>query len=114
MTILHPREHLVRALEADLVGPFDLDTPDAREELKLPPSRWYLTGFLAPQEGREADVDPTDDEGFTAGDDEDEEDSQQEEPESGRKHWLPASMGITVLLPPGGASTLTATVRFAE
>ena len=43
------REHLVRAPIADLVGPFDLDNPAAAERLKLPPSRWNLTGFLAPQ-----------------------------------------------------------------
>jgi hypothetical protein len=50
------REHLVRALEHDLVGPF---TPD--ELLPLPPSRWYLTGFLAPQTARDLG-DPTEDE----------------------------------------------------
>ena len=45
------REKIVRALEADLVGPFD---PESGEEvLPLPPSRWYLTGFLAPQGGRD-------------------------------------------------------------
>ena len=30
------REHLVRALHADLVGPFDLDDPAATEALRLP------------------------------------------------------------------------------
>ncbi len=45
------REHLIAALEADLIGPYEkpggLDVSD--ELLKLPPSRWYLTGFLAPE-----------------------------------------------------------------
>ena len=60
------REHLVRALEADLVGPFDPES--GAEILPLAPSRWYLTGFLAPQ-GVE-DEDP-DDSSPEAGDDED-------------------------------------------
>ena len=44
------RAALVAALEADLVGPFD--PASGHEVLPLPPSRWYLTGFLAPQFGR--------------------------------------------------------------
>ena len=45
------RDHLVRSLEADLVGPFAgwEATETAEELLPLPPARWYLTGFLAPQ-----------------------------------------------------------------
>jgi hypothetical protein len=45
------REHLVRALEADLVGPFDPAVP--AEVLLLAPPRWYLTGFLAPVAARD-------------------------------------------------------------
>ena len=66
------RDHLVRALEADIVGPFagwDA-TQTAVEILPLPPARWYLTGFLAPQEGRDTE-DPTSDEELGAGSDED-------------------------------------------
>ena len=37
------RSHLVRALEADLVGPYE-----ELEELDRAPSRTYLTGFLVP------------------------------------------------------------------
>jgi len=51
-----PRNHLVGALQDDLVGPYVSEEPDgpgADEVLKLPPSRWYLTGFLAPEEGRD-------------------------------------------------------------
>lgn len=83
------RDHLVRALEADLVGPFDLDQAETFEEiLRLPPSRWYLTGFLAPEEGRqvagvqeredETDprMDPTVDEELAVGPDEDGEDAE--------------------------------------
>ena len=64
--ITDTREHLVRTVTAEMVGPFDLDNPDAAEVLKLPPSRWYLTGYLAPELGREDD-DPTADEEFGAG-----------------------------------------------
>ncbi len=53
--VTRAREHLIAALEADLIGPYEkpggLDVSD--ELLKLPPSRWYLTGFLAPMEARE-------------------------------------------------------------
>ncbi|MBZ0119530.1 MAG: hypothetical protein K8H88_21245, partial [Sandaracinaceae bacterium] len=54
------REHLVRALEADLVGPFDPAVP--AEVLPLPPSRWYLTGFLAPIAARDPKDPDADDE----------------------------------------------------
>ena len=47
------RDHLVRTLGADLVGPFDSARPT--EILEMAPSRWYLTGFIAPQDDRELD-----------------------------------------------------------
>jgi hypothetical protein len=123
------RDHLVRALEADLVGPFNLDQAETFEEvLRLPPSRWYLTGFLAPEEGRqvaggeeredETDprLDPTVDEELAVGPDEDGEDADPgAEPEPKQKNRLPASMGLTVLLPPGtDDDVVKATVRFAD
>lgn len=45
------RQNLVNALNADFVGPFISDglPGGGQEVLPLPPSRWYLTGFLAPQ-----------------------------------------------------------------
>jgi hypothetical protein len=108
------REHLVRALTADLVGPFDLENPEAVETLRLPPSRWYLTGFLAPELGREED-DPTEDEELGAGDDEDEEETAGQEPEPKQKKRLPASLGLSVLLPPHSeGKSLTATVCYAD
>lgn len=36
-------------LQADLIGPYDPDT--GHEVLRLPPLRWYLTGFLVPVAG---------------------------------------------------------------
>jgi hypothetical protein len=54
------RDRLLAGLSADLIGPFAVGTPGidraeawrSDEVLTLPPSRWYLTGFLAPQGGR--------------------------------------------------------------
>ncbi|ELR96530.1 DISARM system helicase DrmA [Gloeocapsa sp. PCC 73106] len=42
------RLQLVEALQNDLVGPGPNDRQYAREKLTQSPSKWYLTGFLAP------------------------------------------------------------------
>jgi hypothetical protein len=111
------RDHLVNALHADLVGPFyPSDWPGAREEvLPLPPSRWYLTGFLAPQAQRETE-DPTAEDELGAGDDEDDEESAGQEAEPKQRNMFAASMGVSVLLPKGDGAgeTIKVTVRFAE
>jgi hypothetical protein len=107
------REHLVRALQADLIGPFDAGHPDAVEELPLAPSRWYLTGFLAPEGAAEDDAPPDDE--FDAGNDEDDDDSATEKPDPKPRMRAPASLGLSVLLPPGDASdTITVTLRYAD
>jgi hypothetical protein len=107
------REDLVAALEADLVGPFDPATPT--ETLPVPPSRWYLTGFLAPQADRETH-DPTADEELNGlEEDDDDESSAPAEPEPKQKNHFPASLGLSVLLPQSAAADpLRATVTFAE
>lgn len=113
-----PRSHLVRALEADLIGPFRRglrgpngeDGIDSEELLKLPPSRWYLTGFLAPSEGREEEEES--DEELGAGDDKTEEDTTDSAPEPKKKGFLPASLGVTVFVPKG-VDSLEVTVRYA-
>ena len=94
------RSHLVGALGALLVGPFDPEG-GGEEVLPMPPSRWYLTGFLAPQEGREVN-DPTDDDALEGGDDKEAEESGEAERGSKRKSLHPASVGLTLMLPPGG------------
>lgn len=104
-----PRSHLVRALEADLVGPFRKDAP---EDLELPPSRWYLTGFLAPHAGREPESDETNEE-FAAGNDESDEEAGNADPEPKRKNIFPASLGLSVIVP-GETRELRATVRYAN
>lgn len=109
-----PRNHLVRALQADLVGPYQLEDGDEEPELlHLPPSRHYLTGFLAPEAEREPEDETAEDE-LAAGSDEPEEENQAagaEEPQ--RRNLLPASIGMSVLVP-RGVSKVHATVRFAE
>src|SRR5438093_591964 len=113
---LDVRTRIASAFRRDLVGPGpepeDLDL--ASERLNENPSRWYLTGFLAPAddelaldgaedgdasaeaeeleiEGGEADGDGA---GGAAGDN--------EEPEApnARRRFLPSSVGLTVLLDP--------------
>ncbi len=112
------RAHLVRALEAELVGPYT-----DREELDRAPSRTYLTGFLVPREDRRADplTDPDDDteaEEAEADGDEETGGGEGERPAgeaSRRPQVLPASLGLSVLLPPGPATdTVTVTLRCAE
>lgn len=113
-----PRSHLVRALEADLIGPFRRGLPgphggdgiDAEELLKLAPSRWYLTGFLAPDEGRVEEEES--DEELGVGDDKTEEETTDNAPDPKKKGFLPASMGLTVFVP-AGVSYLDITVRYA-
>lgn len=102
------RDHLVRALVADLVGPFQ---PDGRETLPLAPTRWYLTGFLVPQEAREAEEVEEDELG--SGDEEDDEGEGTREPEPKRANRLPASFGISVLLPMG-ATSVVASLSYGE
>lgn len=107
------REQLIRALEADLVGPFDPDRDQSPEILERPPSTWYLTGFLAPE--GDLDVgDPEQDDEHGAGPDTDEEEGTGQEPEARRPKFFPASIGLSVFLPPKLTSSLTATLRYAD
>jgi hypothetical protein len=104
------RSHLVAGLEADLVGPFDAAVPN--EVLRVPPSRWYLTGFLAPALARDS-KDPLADDEIGGGDDEDDVEASAAEPENKQKNLFPASMGLSVLVN-AAHGALHATVSFAE
>ena len=104
-------------MEADFVGPFQPEPRDGSEApvelLPLPPSRWYLTGYLAPLEGREPD-DPTDDDELGGGDEEDDPtEMAAAEPEPKRTNRLPASMGLSVLLS-SGSPTISVTLTWAD
>lgn len=95
------RTHVVRALEADLVGPFDPSHP--QEVLAIAPSRWYLTGFLVPPGARLGEDEPEDDD-MEAGEDQDDlETGGNNEPPPKQRALLPSSVGLSVLLPPGGS-----------
>ena len=108
------RAKIVELFRRDLIGPSPEDTDLANEVLKERPSRWYLTGFLAPvsspntiedkeeeddlftQEEAETSVsgDDTDGSGGVAGDS-----SEPEAPNTHRRYF-PSSIGLTVLLKP--------------
>lgn len=103
------RANLLAALESDLIGPFALGKPGATaaeahasaEILPMPPSRWYFTGFLAPQTRRVPDKEDLDSRGgdLGAGSDSQAEDAGAAEPEPARPIRFPASMGLSVYLP---------------
>ena len=118
MTAAGVRDGLVQRLRRNLVGPTEPEDADLAAE-RLPagesPSRWYLTGFIAPSGEPTAagakpaatdDVDYDEDEmilgetdGYGAGGaagDRDEPD-----PPAARRRFLPSSIGLSVMLDPG-------------
>lgn len=107
MTSENVRARLVDVLHRDLVGPGPQDGDLARERLSENPSRWYLTGFIAPRNDEVADDDPSvQEEGEPEGEQEPGEgaggaagDDEPAEAPSARRRFLPSSIGITVLLP---------------
>lgn len=96
MTSADVRERLVEALRADLVGPF---VPSGDEVLPQRPTRWYLTGFLAPS-GAAEDVrtDDTAQETLEVGDDDTTDDAHAAERAAARKAFFPSSIGLSVFV----------------
>ena len=108
------RSSLVEALRLDLVGP-EPDSEHEREVLPIPPSAWYLTGFLVPFQAKaEERCDPEAQEGIdearppSATDDD-----ETPEKSSGRRVYLPSSIGVSVLVPPD-AESFEATVCWGD
>ena len=100
LTSAEIRSTLVDALQLDLVGPTPTDRDHAEEVLTQAPSKWYLTGFLAPFNAKPDDrsdltADETVDE-IEAGDSG--EDSQTPEAAAARKALFPSSMGLSFLI----------------
>ena len=95
------REKLVEALRLDLVGPAE-NLGDPAEVLPQAPSRWYLTGFLAPLEAtREQRTDESSTEELDqASDGGGLDDDVAPEPAAARQRYLPSSIGLSVLAPP--------------
>ncbi len=106
------RTRLLETFRRDLIGPSPADEDLARERLKETPSRWYLTGFLAPVEDPEEtaaeDNDPSLQEEADANlegleeTDAETKPGDDEEPEvpNTRRRFLPSSIGLTVLIDP--------------
>lgn len=77
------------------------------EVLRLPPLRWYLTGFLVPEGVPEAH-EPSgsdEDEEFGAGDDETSDVEGTADPDPKQRPILPSSLGLTVLLPDASSTS---------
>jgi hypothetical protein len=116
MTSAEVRDRLTHALRLDLIGP-EPGEPQISEILAIPPSRWYLTGFLVPWN---APVSQKQDEGDTqgeldlgdAGSGGDEDDSTPEPPAARRGHF-PSSIGLSVLVS-GEAQDLRITARWGD
>jgi hypothetical protein len=121
------RARLLAALEADLIGPFSLGAPGvspaeaqgSAEVLPMPPSRWYFTGFLAPQGQRAPEKDDLESHGgdFAAGSESQAEDAGTTDPEPARPIRFPASMGLSVYLPPapaGDVDTIDVELSYAD
>src|SRR5215208_2799059 len=107
------RAEVAEAFRRDLIGPDEQDADLAIERLNENPSRWYLTGFLAPaedplalegadgvsdpaaQEEMEIEVEEPDAEEAGAA-----ADNQEPEAPNTRRRFLPSSIGLTVLLDP--------------
>jgi hypothetical protein len=108
------RTELVEALRQDLVGPWPSHRFE-RELLKESPSRWYLTGYLIPEAAPEAQkFDPSSTEQTDAGGDGAGGDDDSSTPEKvAQKSFLPSSMGLSVLVPPG-TDTIEATVQWGD
>lgn len=108
------RDELIRALRLDLIGP-EPGSENESEELPHEPSRWYVGGFLVPFEASDDQKhDPTSSEELFAADDESgADDADVPERSSARKVFLPSSMGLSVLTPPG-AGSLEAEVTWGD
>jgi hypothetical protein len=105
---------LVQALGLDLIGP-DRDSEHLAEVLPEAPSRWYLSGFLAPQDAAEEQrMEETSGEGLDQQNDASgPDDSPTPEPAAARRAFFPSSMGLS-LLAPKEAKALRVTVRWGD
>src|SRR5579864_5549887 len=108
------RDDLVRILRLDLVGP-EPGGKHETEALETPPSRWYLTGFLAPRGAApEQKADETAREEISLGaEGGGKDDDEPPEKASSRRVFFPSSCGVSVLVPPA-AKSLKVEVRWGE
>lgn len=111
------RERLIEALQQDLIGPERATAEDPHSEEILPqaPSRWYLTGFLVPFEAPEdqRSTDDGEEELDTLEEGSDGDDDAEPDKASGRRAFLPSSLGLSVLVD-GQTEALRATVSWGD
>jgi hypothetical protein len=119
------RDRIIAMLRRDLIGPLppsadgDPDADLQRERLGEPPAGWYLTGFIGPmgealrQDGAADDPDAAEERETAGGDMIDDEAEPREDDDTGavaqddeppeapmvKRRFVPASIGITVMLP---------------
>ena len=94
------RDYLVGALRLDLIGPGLQDSELQRERLHQAPSRWYLTGFLVPSDAPveqraqddEEELDEPAEQTYAS------DDSSMPERGSGKRNFLPSSIGLNVIV----------------
>ena len=103
------RKRLVGALRRDLIGPGLHDLDLATELLETPPSRWYLTGYLAPQDEAMTPVeDPDANDDLFGADSADDMDGGSEpatldgeaDGAPAKRKFLPSSLGLSFLIEP--------------
>jgi len=101
------RTQLITTLRRDLVGPLPDEADIARERLPERPSRWYLTGFIAPIEDAAPDEAAWDAEGDIEPEPPADpvmpgraEDDTEADTGSTARRLMPNSLGLTVLLRP--------------
>ena len=115
MTSADVRARLTHALRLDLIGP-EPDEPQAGEVLPISPSRFYLTGFLAPLNApasQKADDDEQGELELAAASGGAEDDDSTPEPPAAKRGQFPPSMGVSVLVPPG-VTTLRVSARWGD
>ena len=107
------RASLVETLRRDLIGPMPEDADLARELLPLPPSSWYLTGYLvsvfAPSKVKARDAEEEMDDGADGAGADDVAPPER----TARRSFLPSSCGLSLLLEPG-TRTIEAEVSWGE
>lgn len=115
MTSADVRARLTHALRLDLIGP-EPDELQADETLPISPSRFYLTGFLAPLNAPAAQKADDDEQGeleLAAASGGSEDDDSTPEPPAAKRGQFPSSMGLSVLVLPG-VKTLRVAARWGD
>ena len=115
MTSADVRARLTHALRLDLIGP-EADEPQADELLPIPPSRFYLTGFLAPLNApasQKADDDEQGELELAAASGGAEDDDSTPDPPTAKRGQFPSSIGVSVLVP-SGVATLKVLARWGD